>query len=43
LALLMGLRFFLIDKMNLPPDTPQHTSQSSDLPPGPPDSQPPTP
>ena len=40
LALLMGLRFFLIDKMNLPPDTPPSTSQPSDLPP---DSQPPTP
>ncbi len=41
LALLMGLRFFLIDKMTLPADNPR--AQSSDMPPRPPDSQPPTP
>ncbi|MEP6774565.1 MAG: hypothetical protein ABJA50_03130 [Chloroflexota bacterium] len=40
LALLMGLRFFLIDKMNLPADNPR--PHPSDMPPAPPDSQPPT-
>jgi hypothetical protein len=40
LALLMGLRFFLIDKLNLPADNPR--PPTSDVPLTPPDSQPPT-